>query len=403
MTSQLAAPPSPPGSLINPPAAAEVMAFLDALRVWKDQLRASLASLDRRAQVATKPDSFTADLTLALSLWESIDRRNTELVAAWDSGRVLVKELAHVAQLLWGRLPDALGNPTAFSLGEATTLAAALEARLDARLDADTIAGSGAADRIGPLRETLVRCRKLAETLGRRGGEADQLAGRLESALASTDGPAAVGARVDAVADAAELLERDLIKETSLRAAVQAAAADVAARVAALGAVQAQVQASADRCRDKIVGPPRIAVPDASVLGPVPSIPSGPEEPGAWTAAAGRLAAYRARVDQVAAALAEAGRRFEAPLAERAELRGLLEAYRAKAGGAGLAEDPGLGELFEPARRVLWQAPCYLAGARPLVAAYERAVQMAVDGRRDHAESPVGAQPPVSDDHQEAS
>ena len=383
MTSTLSAPPAPPGSLTTTPTSSEVLAYLDALRIWSDDLRDALASIDRRAQVSSTPAAFTADLTLALSLWESIDRRYQELVQVWDSGRVLAKELAHIAQLLWGRLPDALGNQSAFSLSEATSLASALEARLSAQLDADTIAGSGAADRIGPLRETLGRCRQLAETLGRRSGEADELAAQLDAALGggagpAVLGPAALGPAVDRLADAGERLERDLIKETALRTSVQAEATDLTARVAGLQLTEEQVRAAAEACRAKILHPPRIAVPDVSVIGPVPTIPDGPQEQGAWRAARATLQAYRAKVDQVAAALAEAGRRFQGPLTERAELRGLLEAYRAKAGARGLAEDPSLGQAFERARVLLWRAPCDLAAARPLVTAYDQAVQAAL-------------------------
>ena len=339
----LATPPSAPGSLTAPAPPRAVLAYLDELRRWRDDLKSLLGSLDRRAQVSSAPDAFTGDLTLAMSLSESIDRRTNELIKVWDSGRVTEKELAHIAQLMWSRLPDPLGNPSAFSLSEATTLAAALEARLAARLDADTIAGSGAADRIGPLRETLARCHDLAATLGRHGGEAETLTEQLEAALRGDDGPAALGAEVDRIADAAEMLERDLIKETSLRASVERDAASLAARVAELADTEAQVRATTELCREKIAAPPRLAVPDVAALGKLPPIPNGPDAPGTWKAARAALDTYRARLDQAAAALAEAGRRYAAPLAERAELRGLAEAYRAKSGAAGLAEDPVLG------------------------------------------------------------
>ncbi len=389
VSSPLAPPPSPPGSLTDRPTASQVLTFLDELRVWSTALRDSLAALDRRARVATTPDRFTADLTLALSLSESIDRRYDELVAVWDSGRVLAKELDHIAQLLWGRLPDALGNPSAFSLPEATSLASALEDRLDGQLDADAIAGSGAADRIDPLRETLARCRRLAETLGRRGGEADQLLAELDAALAAGGTPAELGATIERLADAGERLERDLIKETALRSSVEAEAAALGARLAGLQVTEGRVRADAEACRTKIADPPRLAVPDISVLGPVPPLPDGPEAVGAWHAAADRLHEYRDRLDRAGAALAEADHRFAAPMAERAELRGLAEAYRAKAGARGLAEDPALEQAFQAARTILWRAPCDLAAARTAVAAYEAAVQQALAGGR------AGAAPPA--------
>ena len=382
-------PPTAPGSLTAPAGARNVLKFLDELRQWRDDLKNAIGSLDRRAQVASTPDSFTSDLTLAMSLSESIDRRTDELIRVWDSGRVTEKELAQLAQLMWGRLPDPLGNPSAFSLSEAMTLAAALQARLAARLDADTIAGSGAADRIGPLRETLARCHDLADTLGRHSGEAETLTSQLDTALGGDAGPAALGAEVDRIADAAEVLERDLIKETSLRASVARESASLAARITELAGVEKQVRETSQRCRDKILAPPRLAVPDVDALGPVPPMPDGPDAPGTWKAAQAALSDYVARVERAAAALAEAGRQYEAPLTERAELRGLAEAYQAKAARAGLAEDPVLDGQFAALRALLWQAPCDLEAAGPLVADYGRAVQVAVGSIAAPPEPPV--------------
>jgi hypothetical protein len=388
VTVVLASPPTPPGSLTAPAAPRAVLAYLDELRHWRDDLGTALAALDRRAQVATDADAFTGDLTLALSLSESISRRTDELITTWDSGRVSDKELSRLAQLMWGRLPDALGNPSAFSLDEATTLAAALEARLAARLDADTIAGSGAADRLAPLRETLARCHDLAATLERRADEADALAADLDKALASD--AKTLGGEIARIADAAEVLERDLIKEMSLRASVSRDAAALAARVGQLTATAADVQETAQRCRDKIADPPRLAVPDVKALGPVPPVPDGPDQPGTWTAARAALDEYQVRLDRAAAALAEAGRRYTAPLTERAELRGLAEAYRAKAGAAGLVEDAALDAQWVRLRDVLWRAPCDMPAARSQLDEYSQAVQVAV-GAVAATEPPVEA------------
>lgn len=63
-----------------------------------------------------------------------------------------------------------------------------------------------------------------------------------------------------------------------------------------------------------------------------------------------------------------------APLAVRAELRGRLDAYRAKVARLGLAEDPLLIERYDQARRLLWSAPCDLAAADRAVRRYQDAV-----------------------------
>jgi hypothetical protein len=63
-----------------------------------------------------------------------------------------------------------------------------------------------------------------------------------------------------------------------------------------------------------------------------------------------------------------------APLAVRAELRGRLDAYRAKVARHGLAEDPLLVERYDAARRMLWSAPCDLRVAEQAVLRYQQAV-----------------------------
>ncbi|MFD5796878.1 MULTISPECIES: coiled-coil domain-containing protein [Streptomyces] len=62
-----------------------------------------------------------------------------------------------------------------------------------------------------------------------------------------------------------------------------------------------------------------------------------------------------------------------APLAVRAELRGRLDAYKAKVARHGLAEDPLLMERYDAARRMLWSAPCDLRVAEQAVLRYQQA------------------------------
>ncbi|WP_329068178.1 hypothetical protein [Streptomyces sp. NBC_01429] len=62
-----------------------------------------------------------------------------------------------------------------------------------------------------------------------------------------------------------------------------------------------------------------------------------------------------------------------APLAVRAELRGRLDAYKAKVARHGMAEDPVLIERYDAARRMLWSAPCDLRVAEQAVLRYQRA------------------------------
>jgi hypothetical protein len=90
---------------------------------------------------------------------------------------------------------------------------------------------------------------------------------------------------------------------------------------------------------------------------------------------AGRSARLRQQVDL----LTDAAR---ADLAARDELRGRLDAYRAKAQAQGRAEDPELDRLYGEASDVLFSAPCDLDVAETRVAAFQRALRSAPKGGR---------------------
>ncbi|WP_131742324.1 hypothetical protein [Actinomadura roseirufa] len=98
-------------------------------------------------------------------------------------------------------------------------------------------------------------------------------------------------------------------------------------------------------------------------------------EAGRWVEMAGRVAELeRAAAD--ALERAEGDLRLSTGLLDRrGELRGRLEAYRAKAARLGLAEDGTLSRLYGQAREVLWTAPCDLRGGTVAVAEYQRAIR----------------------------
>ncbi|WP_062204550.1 hypothetical protein [Streptomyces sp. NBRC 109706] len=62
-----------------------------------------------------------------------------------------------------------------------------------------------------------------------------------------------------------------------------------------------------------------------------------------------------------------------APLAVRAELRGRLDAWRARVVRAGRADEPVLAARYDAARRMLWTAPCDLRAAESAVLRYQEA------------------------------
>jgi len=98
-------------------------------------------------------------------------------------------------------------------------------------------------------------------------------------------------------------------------------------------------------------------------------------EAGRWVEMAGRFAELERAADE-ALERARGDLRLSAGLLDRrGELRGRLEAYRAKAARLGLAEDERVTELYGEAREVLWTAPCDLRRATTVVAEFQRAIR----------------------------
>ena len=362
--------PVAPGRLGAPASAPEYLAYLDALRRWRDGRRAELDRLDKAALAAARTDAFTPDITLAMGLWQAISDRYEQLVRTWDSGRVCRAELEQLTQLIFGRLDAGLGTGLAVSFTEALTLSDALASQLRARLSLDPTA-SGAAARIPMLRAQLVRLRDLVKADGSNADPAvtatiDRLRARLEDlatrALAGGD----VGGEIAGFDAEATRLERDLIVASSRRRDLAADRARAETTRAELVARAPALVELAARCTDKIAGAPRLAVPDPSTLGPVPEDRAGVDT------YLQRLALVRTALDTVEAA-------YGGPLAEREDLRGVVKAFQAKALALGVAEQVPLLAAWEQVRAILWSAPCDLAAGRDAVAAYTALVRQATD------------------------
>ena len=103
-SSQPMAPPVPPGTLTAPATGPEILDFLEALGRWADALGDALDEVDAAAQLAPRPDAYTAEITLAMSMRQSIDARY-HARRTYDSGRVGPNELAELAQLIGGGCP----------------------------------------------------------------------------------------------------------------------------------------------------------------------------------------------------------------------------------------------------------------------------------------------------------
>jgi hypothetical protein len=98
----------------------------------------------------------------------------------------------------------------------------------------------------------------------------------------------------------------------------------------------------------------------------------GLADAGRWDEAVAQLDQWSTTLQRRADAAAASTTVCRAPMIERDQLRGLLDAYRAKAHGLGLDEDDDVTDAYQRAQAALYVAPADLASARRLVERYQR-------------------------------
>ncbi|MDI2125192.1 hypothetical protein [Yinghuangia seranimata] len=245
--------------------------------------------------------------------------------------------------------------------------------RLD-RVEAAATETAALVDRLGGAQALAVEARVVAETRTRLADARGQVASDpLHFAAATTS------ARIGTVD--LDVLERDLkgvqdgLRQLRL---LQERYEERARRVTGLLEVLAADEADGRRRRAHVAGRIARAVPEIpSLAAPLTARNAQVAElrkRDAWP----QLSAQLSALERDTAAAAERVRavrgELDALLARRDELRGLLQAYRAMAGGRGRSEDEALEALHHRAYDVLWRAPCDLDDAARLVGDYQAAV-----------------------------
>jgi hypothetical protein len=209
--------------------------------------------------------------------------------------------------------------------------------------------------------------------------EADRLLGTFTATMAG-DPLGADPAVLDRVRALIDRADAERTSATELRAWIDQRLRDartLAAQIdTARRAAEAAREAAAGRFPEHRIATVRGADPRADLVA-IEALAAA----GQWALISPRLAAWNRQARDRLAALRESADRNTGLLAERSELRGRLEAYRAKALRRGLGEDAGLTPLAEAARTALYEAPCDLDTARAAVNAYQDALSATIAAR----------------------
>jgi hypothetical protein len=177
-------------------------------------------------------------------------------------------------------------------------------------------------------------------------------------------GPAAA-LRDRAAALAARSAELAAVRDNAdVRIAATRRAADAAR------AAHADAMAAAERAAAKMIV--RDQVPGFADPSPRLAAVAELRAAGRWMRLAAELDALDRDLEAATAQFRDTERRMAGLQARRDELRGLLDAYKAKAARLGAIED--LATLYDAAREVLWTAPCDLDVAEQAVQRYQHEV-----------------------------
>ena len=355
--------PTPPGKLGQAARPADMLAYLGALDAWLTGRRAELDGLDAEIVSAGRQE-LTADLALALALWQAVKTRQNLLLSTWDSGRVGQAELDRMSTLIWGGL-DTGGQASpagslAVCLPEASRLCDALTSQLRTALNTDP----GIEEQLNRLRALRAQFERIRDQAGLEPpalrpaalARLDTLAARADEAAAKRERGGDVGGLLGPLENDAAIMERDLIVTAARRheahdllTRVRDARAQLLAREQAVRALAEQATAAVWPC-------PPAEIPDVAALGPVPNTGDA-------------LRTYADQLNRIRSELATAQEAFSAPLAERQKNAALLSALMAKATALGAAGDPTLAALRQAAAALLDCAPTVLPALEHVLAA----------------------------------
>ncbi len=359
--------------------------LVNSLRSWMAESTDRVFALDGLWQTIG-PDASTAehaDVAASFLAHQAIGTRVAELGTALSESRDGAK---NVVELCHQHVSASDGSPIAANLHDACVLLDAILDRAEESLQRTTQSVHESVRLRSAINGDLVVAESLAQRLGDQVRHINELSVRASAVMtrhANGVGNPELASNIDS-----DELARLATEIATVRSSLEAADAErrrliaswssLPARIERMAAQEAIVRELRQRCEDKVRPLPKLAVPSLAAL--AAPMPIEQLELRPWPAVEPECRTYLNQLDRVQAALDEVQRRYEAPLRERDELRGLVQAFHDKAGESGLAEHTELDPAYRAAVTELWSAPCDLRSARTLVDNYLFAVNSITNG-----------------------
>ncbi len=350
-------PKAPP--LIPAPTAS--LTQLDVARVMAELTQWSKftgnALLDLDADMANAPDIPTGDQMLAFAIWTTTDK-----VISEASG--LIVPNTATAPFRGDRHKEAIamlarpvvgidGTPFAANISEAMLI---VESLMTTARDA---INQGEAARAG--RTTLVEHLAVIRTLSNELEMGASELSSLETASANTNAATSAVQIKELVARATTLrstLEAAIDERSRLLLSVK----EEPAKLAELAQLEATAREVSARTVEKFTQPPRLGILSVNALGPTPPMPDLETQP--WPAVRTVLVERAQKLERARQSLNIVISKNNSMLDERQSLRGLVDAYRAKAMASRIGETAAVSAAYAKVRDLLWSAPCDLDAGR---------------------------------------
>jgi chromosome segregation ATPase len=291
--------------------------------------------LERRTLLGPSTERLTLDavVTRMTPLYEEAARAIAAVDASWSALLSRLGEVEDEARTVRGLLDSLGGDPDRRARGAREEGSATIEPEFD-RIDGE----------LGGLRETV-----------------------------RTDPLSITPAAFDGVAAALTDLRPRLEAAVRFRAEHEERVRRIGESIGLIRAAEEEARQERERALAKIASP--LPHEPAELSGPLADRLAALDAlRGRWTELAARVADLERATATALERARQTVRTITGLIERRDELRGRLDAYRAKAGRLGRLEDPELTELYQRARDLLWTAPCDLRQATASLAEYQRAI-----------------------------